>query len=143
LEALQSPAPNVLAVRYEELVKDPKAEVARICAWLAIDFVPEIIQYAESGIPRWTLGDQQDVYRFSGPSPDGLDKWLLGVHEPQMWRLATDYLEFLGRDNVRGMGYDYEALKETLERRRPSKPRLWFTSPMAELLGDKRLAKRM
>jgi hypothetical protein len=136
LDGLRAPGGNVLAVSYEELVKDPAGQVAKVCAWLGVDFVSDILDYAERDIPRWTLGDQQNIYRFSRPSSGSLDNWLLGLHEPQTWRLATDYLEFLGRDNLREMGYDYEALKETLQARRPSKARLWFTSPMARLLGD-------
>jgi hypothetical protein len=135
VSATQSLAPHALAVSYEELLKNPDQEMRRICEWVGIEFLPEMIEYAKRDLSRWSLGDQQTVYQHARPSPANLDSWLLALDDAQTWRLADEYLDFLGDELVCQMGYDFGELKKAVKSRRPNVARLWFTSSMAKLLS--------
>jgi hypothetical protein len=134
LKGMEALGRQALVVSYERLLHDPKAEVEKVCEWLAIEFVPAMIQYGQADLPRWPLGDQEKVYRHSQPSADSVDKWVIALDDPQIWRLANEYLDFLGKNILDQMGYSYEELQRIVERRRPGRFRLRKTSSLAKLL---------
>ena len=68
-----------LIVRYEDLTRDPAAELTRICEFLGVEFEPTMLTYGSGG-ERWRrgLGDWSDKIRSglvqpSGPLPDAAD----------------------------------------------------------------------
>ncbi|MGH7826965.1 MAG: sulfotransferase family protein [Candidatus Binatia bacterium] len=123
-----------LAVSYEKLLEHPENEAMKMCQWFGVDVAPNIVQYGQAALPRWSLGDQENVYQRIGPDSDGANNWLFALDNPQTWRVANDYLDFLGKELVEKMGYRYEELRGVVEARRPSRTRLWFTSSMMRLL---------
>ena len=125
---------KVIVVHYEELVKNPESEMRRISDKLEIDFVPEMIEYGRHGISHWCFGDQKEVYQHTRPVSQNAEKWMRSINNPQVWRLASDYLRLLGRETVEQMGYSYEQLWEILREHRPRRIRLWVTFPMSWLL---------
>lgn len=68
---------RVLVVRYEDLVRHPRPVAERICAFLGLDFSPEII--ATSGIvdgegKAWT-GNSSHYQKKRGISQHSIEKW--------------------------------------------------------------------
>ena len=68
-----------LIVHYEDLTRDPAAELTRICEFLGVEFEPTMLSYGSGG-QRWRrgLGDWSDKIRSglvqsSGPLPDAAD----------------------------------------------------------------------
>jgi len=122
-------------VHYEQLVRDPEGEVQRICDRLRVEFVPEMIEYGRHDLPRWHFGDQQAIYQYTRPASENVGRWVQALGDPQIWRLANEYLQFLGQETVEQMGYSHEELQQVLEAQRPRRVRLWFTFSLAYLLG--------
>ncbi len=123
-----------IVVHYENFVENPNKEIRRICEHLKIGFIPEIVEYANYNLPRWQFGDQEDVYQNIRPSLQNINKWKQTLKEPQMWRLANDYLQLLGREQVENMGYSYDKLRHILETSRPHRIDIRLTFPLAWLI---------
>ncbi|HWO40245.1 MAG TPA: sulfotransferase [Candidatus Eisenbacteria bacterium] len=123
-----------LRVSYEKLLSNPEWEVKRICQWIGIQFNPKMVEYGEARLPQWSLGDQGEVYQHSAPAPDKGDRWLEVLKDAQTWRVANDYLHFLGEDTVSQMGYSYDELQSLLISHRPNSIRLRFTTSLEKLL---------
>jgi hypothetical protein len=125
---------NRLTIHYESLVSDPQDEVRRLCGWLGVEYRPDMIEYGRNGVERWINGDPQGVYRHSRPTTDSIEKWLKSLKEPQVWRLARDYLEWLGPEQLQQMGYSYAELAAVVSAARPAAHRLWFTFSLAMVM---------
>ncbi|MBN1815504.1 MAG: sulfotransferase [Anaerolineae bacterium] len=125
---------KAIVVHYERLVHDPEDEGQRLCEALGIDFVPEMIQYGRHDLPRWRLGDPHSVYRQARPTTGSVEKWIENLHNPQVWRLASDYLQALDPEVLRRLGYDHHDLAEVLASRQPALPTRWGTFSLAWLL---------
>lgn len=110
-----------VTVRYEDLIRDPDAEVERVCAHLEIDFDPAMIDYGADGPKDWLFGDERTVHTAARPITDSLDKWTRTLDNPQRWRLSHDYLEALGPDLFTAWGYDVDELRATLRKARPGR----------------------
>jgi hypothetical protein len=125
-----------LVVHYEQVVTNPEEEIRRICRALGEDFTAEMVEYNRHNLPHWHYGDQKGVYEHARPVAQNTQKWVEAIREPQVWRLAHDYLQWLGRETVEQMGYAYSELEETLEAHRPHRARLWLTFPLAWYLEE-------
>ena len=131
-----------LVIHYEHLVTDPENEMRRVCAMLGEDFTPEMVEYNRRNLPHWQYGDQEDVYRHTRPVALYAQKWVEAIRDPQVWRLASDYLQWLGRETVEQMGYAYDELEQTLAANKPHRARLWLTFPLAWYLEEQMEKRR-
>jgi hypothetical protein len=126
-------AERCTVVHYERLLEDPAAQMRRLCAALDVAFVPEMLEYGRQGRCNWHFGDQK-VHQYTAPVGENAARWVQELARPQVWRLANDYLQALGRETVYQMGYSVEELQHILDARRPQRMRLWRTCPLAWLL---------
>lgn len=122
-------------VHYENLINEPAVELERICSALGIEFSPDIIEYGSYDAPSWRHGDKAGIGQHAIPNPGNENKWEEDLLNPQVWRLARDYLKFLGRNTVKQMGYSHDEISQTLIDRKPNTMRLWFTYPSWLLLS--------
>lgn len=122
-------------VKYEELVADPESQIRRLCDALNVGFHARLIDYGNSAIPRWKFGDQRMVYSQTRPVGSNVCKWVTACDNPQVWRLLHDYVQLLGPDLLRSMGYSREQLLTTLDQRRPTTLRLSFTYGLSWWIG--------
>ena len=112
LEGIRSFGPGAIVARYEELASAPETAVRRLCGQLGIEFHPGMIEYgAAAGAERWAFGDQGTVYRESRPVAEHAERWRGVLQQSPVWEgWAHSYLEALGADLVRELGYDYAGL---------------------------------
>ena len=134
LKGMEMLGQQCVVVHYEELVDIPESEMRRVCGRLGIDFVPEIVEYGGHDLSHLRFGDQKEVYQHTRPVSQNAKKWVQALDDPQVWRLANDYLQLLGRETVKQMGYSYEELRQVLEAHRPRHAHLSFTFSLAWLL---------
>lgn len=134
IEGMRSVGERVTVVRYEQLIENPEIEMRRICERLGIGFFPEMVEYGRNGIEHWHFGDQGNVYRHARPISDFQSSWVATLKDPQIWRLAHDYLQLLGPETVEAMGYSAEALHKALMERRPNRALLRVTWSLSWLL---------
>jgi hypothetical protein len=134
IEGIEALGERGVVVHYERLVSKPEKEVKGICSRVGVNFVPEMVEYGDHGLPHWLFGDQEGVYQHTRPISHSVDKWIKALVDPQIWRLLNDYLQLLGSETVRQMGYDYEGLQHQLEEHRPRQAHLMLTFSLAWLL---------
>ncbi|MDY6987432.1 MAG: sulfotransferase [Thermodesulfobacteriota bacterium] len=135
LEGAEILGERCIVVRYEELVRDPQGQIRRICDELGVSFAPRMLEYGGADHCRWTLGDQEHVYKFKGPCEERLASWERDVDDPQIWRFANEYLEILGQKTLEHMGYSYGELRRILEDHRPYRILSCLTFSLTWLLG--------
>ena len=114
-------------VHYEQLVNNPEIELEKICEKVNISENPAMIEYGQHESPEWKLGDQTYMYRYQRPVASHAQKWQQVLADPQVWRLASDYLDMLGCNLVDQMGYSHRQIQQILDSARPSRIRAWFT----------------
>lgn len=125
-----------IVVRYEDLLKSPEAEIGKICGKLRIEFFHEMLNYdvKEKYIGSLGYKEQRDDYKLGRPDAANIDRWVLSLREPQVWRMAGDYLDYLGEDLLGRMGYHYADLRRLLDKHRPGRLGLLRTSPLLRLI---------
>jgi hypothetical protein len=136
--AIQQLGPNAHVVKFEDLVKDPDTETQRICQWLGIPFHSRLIEYGNNGLSKFQIGDPDGVYSHTRPAGDRAEAWQEKLHDAQVWRLLSDYLEFLGPELLAKMGYCHEELRSLLDRHRPNRTRLVATLPLNYIMKLKK-----
>jgi hypothetical protein len=111
---------KALCVNYEELVTSPDKEFQRLCDWLGISFVPEMLNYSRTKwSPEERRGGDVKIYMHQRPNADSIHAWRKALGDPQFWRAAQDYLELLGPDLISRMGYDSGELVQILAESKP------------------------
>jgi hypothetical protein len=113
---LRAPAAHVHHVGYEQLVREPAAELARIFAFLGLPDQPEAVNYGanfagEASQAKAGSGDPIGVGAHGRPVDSSIDKWVdeLLADERKL-QLAREIVGKLDPDDVRAWGYDRDQL---------------------------------
>jgi hypothetical protein len=133
LEGIELLKDHVTVVHYEQLTRNPKEEIERLCRSFDISFDPSILEYGQHDLPRWELGDKR-VYDYKRPMTQVATEWTQTLSDPQAWRMAAEYLDLLGEETIEQMGYSYSESRRTLAEHQPHWAQLWFTFSMTWLL---------
>ncbi len=121
-----------VVVQYEQVITGPESELRRICESIDLEFKTEILEYNNRDLHNWVRGDRQgNLQNNSRPVPQHRDKWIQSLDNPQVWRLASEYLQALGPEVISRMGYSHEELCSVLISKHPARIRLIFTLPLS------------
>jgi len=115
IEGRERVGKQALTVNYEKLVSDPERISQSICKFLGIDFESEILNYHKQTSDTWQFGDKESIYNYDKPVSEMANKWSKAIGNPIMWRLAADYLKYLGPELINQMNYAYDDLFHILE----------------------------
>lgn len=114
-QAKAAAGPLDAVVHYENLVRFPEAEVARLCAKLRLPFDPAMIEYGAEPGQRWPFGDQDTVYAETRPVAMRAEGWRATLAATPEWKeLAHSYLAALGPPVIRRLGYNFDELADGL-----------------------------
>jgi hypothetical protein len=102
-----------IKVQYEELALKTEIIMNEICQFLGIQYSENMIEYAGRLNANWKFGDKIGIRSATRPIIKSVDKWRDGFKEPQDKQLASSYLESLGEQVIREMGYDYHEIKSS------------------------------
>lgn len=97
---------DVLIYRYEDLVEDPEAIVSKICAFLALSFRPNLLDYHRNP-QRWLTSDASPKHadlrnrQINQPIYDGRGRWKRELGEAQLKELT----EGRGKPLMEAFGY--------------------------------------
>lgn len=105
---------NAHVVKYEDLVNDPDKEVSKICEYLGFDYYDGMVEYKQTPIPEGRMNDHAGIHRHSRPTTTSINRWKAMAEDPQCQHFALSYLKSLGRDQIRRLGYDYDAIFQVL-----------------------------
>lgn len=98
---------RVVTVRYEDLVGDPERELGRIGEHLGLELDVDRATREFDQIPvPGRLGDHWGAARFDQVSAAPLDEWQTHYNSPVRRLWARRYLDWVGDDRLRLMGYD-------------------------------------
>ena len=128
----ESPVP-LLHIRYETLVKEPEAELRRVCGFLGIDFVPGMVEYRSEGeAPKKVaagLGDPITVGKETRPTTKYLAKCADEMaDDPTKLEQARQILDRLLDQDLEIWGYPRAGIVAQLDAVTPSgarKKRPW------------------
>jgi LPS sulfotransferase NodH len=96
----------VHALRYEDLVADPQARLAALGAFLGLADVPAWAQRAQAAPLEGPVGDPTGLSAYgTRVSPASAARWRDFWDSPLRRRFARRYLETLGQDTLRTLGY--------------------------------------
>ena len=108
---------QAVVVHYEALVERPRATVANLCASLGLEFDPAMLEYRSQLPSAAAMGDPTGVYRHRRPEKHSLEAWRALGDTRQTRHFALSYLDALGPETLRALGYDAQALREAIESR--------------------------
>jgi hypothetical protein len=125
---------NAIVVHFEQLVQQPETELRRLCAYLSLEFEPEMLNYVSNDLPRWEYGDQVTVYQAAAPLTTRREAWIDALDAPQIWRFVSNYKSALGAGIIEAMGYSIQAIQRALDARRPPRWKLYPTFGLGDAL---------
>ena len=102
--------PKICALKYEDLLNNTTQELDRLCAYLEID--PGTITadaYRETRVDG-AMGDHTGDAKFTVLSQSPIDQWKSTFNNPYRRRWAKKYLQWIGSENLKVMGYTYSEL---------------------------------
>ena len=97
-------------VHYEEFVKEPEKVSSELCDYLGIEFLPQMMAYRNNSHLMGRNGDPTNIHINEKPVTDYIDKWKEMLVNPEGAALAKGYLDLLGPDLLRRIGYPREEL---------------------------------
>jgi len=109
---------KVYLVKYERLLENPEDELQKLCVYLGIPFVEDMISNfsKEKVYLKAKVGDPTGVKKFKTLNLESKDRWLSFVDSYTKKRFLIKYLEFLGREVVEGLFLeDFDRLRLLLE----------------------------
>ena len=102
---------RVLALRYEDLVKDPDQTLKSIFAYLDLPFDPGVKTTFSQVQLKGRTGDYVGAGQYKKLSQDPLHKWIHIMANPLRKAWCQRYLKYIGRERLAIMGYDLDVLK--------------------------------
>ncbi|MCZ6464932.1 MAG: sulfotransferase [Proteobacteria bacterium] len=115
----EAPVP-ICHVRYEALVREPEAELRRICEFAGLDFDPGMVNYGEQegGVTKTArgLGDPVSVQREKRPTTRSLARWASDLAgQPEAVALCARILESLTDEDLETWGYARREIEAELD----------------------------
>jgi hypothetical protein len=126
-EGLELLEDRAYALHYEALVSHPQAQIVELCAWLGLDYHPQMLDYGQAPPPQGAMGDSSTVNKLNRPTADRLNQWQDLAAQPQTLHIAQQYLQTLGPDLLQKIGYSYDELSRPLGTEAPDQAGLEIT----------------
>lgn len=108
---------KVCLVRYEEFVSSPASEVKRICAYLGVEYLEDIINYNSDQV--WAFGDKKFKNK-KVPDQESIETWLNQLEDQHTLNFNYYYLKELGDELFTTMGYDFRSTFDRLKKSGPN-----------------------
>ncbi len=105
---------RVFSIRFEDIVGGDGTALPQLFSYLDLDWDPSLLSAFQDVELTGPLGDQTGVARYSGLSDVPLQKWRETICNPVRKAWCARYLEWLGADRLRVMGYDLATLRDEL-----------------------------
>ena len=105
---------RVHVVNYENFLVEPITETTRLFDYLGLkDDMPELNSFSSVRLAG-TLGDPTGTKDYTRMSKEPLEKWKESLCNPIRRFWSQRYLEWIGRERLADIGYDYETLSADL-----------------------------
>jgi len=115
IDAYQAHTDKVLAIRYENFLQSPEAELSRIAEYLGLDIDPVILKKYSQVSFKGNLGDPTGTRDYKEVDTAPLEKWKAVINNPLRKSWCRGYLHWLGAERLKVMGYDLNDLLRDLD----------------------------
>lgn len=116
VDAFSAHQDRVLGVNYEDLLQKPEETTKGICDYLDLAFEPAMIEDFQSVDLQGDMGDPTGTKSYKAISAQPLEKWKGSLRNPIRKSWCRSYLQWVGKDRLKTIGYDQEALLEELSK---------------------------
>ncbi len=99
---------RVLSISYEALVSEPNNEIMKVTSYLGLEEKVHLSENLENADIMW--GDRTGQFKYNGVSTDSINSWLKVMSSPYRKAWAKKYLNWIGRERLKLMGYDLDEL---------------------------------
>ena len=106
---------DAIVLQYEELVSNPAANMQKLCQLLELPYEDRMPHYGDQDEFRGRFGDQIGIRRHQAPVTDSIVKWMKDLLDPEVCKMARQYLDHLGAPLLSQMGYTYDELSAKLD----------------------------
>lgn len=138
------PRENCLVVKYEELITASEKQIEEICEYLQVPFSKQMLHYGNEKKTGFGYQEQRkELHLLGTPQPQNLERWTFNLKDPQFWKVVDDYLSFLGAETLDQMGYQYEELKQVVERHKPRNFSLWNVIPLQDFFARPKGSRKL
>jgi hypothetical protein len=131
-QLLRDPVKHVLHVRYEQLVREPETELARVFGFMDLADEPDAVDYGnrfDSSVPAG-MGDPITVGKQRRPVESSLNKWVSElIDDSAKLTLASQIIHRLDDDDLRLWGFEKTQLLAPLEQARRAGDQTAFKKP--------------
>ncbi len=114
VESTQQHPTRVWSVRFEDLASADADAWRGLMGFLDLDFDPASLDDFSRVTLSGRLGDKAGVARYSELSGEPLSKWKRTIHNPLRRAWCRRYLDWIGPERLRVMGYDHAQLQQDL-----------------------------
>jgi len=105
-----------LALSFESLVCEPEREMRRVCDYLSIPFVEDMVAGFADVKLNGRMGDRIGTKAYDRVSGETVEKWRRTLNNVVRRAYARRYLRSLGRETTERLGYDLDELLAELNR---------------------------
>jgi hypothetical protein len=106
---------RAVALRYEDLVREPEKQLRSVLSYLDLDWQPDVLSGFGGVALRGRMGDRVGVERYAAISDGSMRRWTRVLSNPLRRAWARRYLRWLGAERLALMGYDLAALEAELD----------------------------
>ncbi|MGH8900720.1 MAG: sulfotransferase family protein [Egibacteraceae bacterium] len=106
---------EIVTVRYEDLVTDPRAALERILCYLELPWEEAVVRDLEAARVDGPVGDDTGLRRYRTISRESIDRWHTTLSSPVRKAWCRRYLDWIGDERLSVMGYDRQALRHELD----------------------------
>lgn len=111
-------ADRSISVKYEELVQAPTKEVKRICDFVGVQYLDEmVVNYKEVNFGG-SMGDPTGIHRYDGVATGSVNAWQKRLNNRYRIHFARNYLRHLGDDVLAPWGINIEQFERTVRQMR-------------------------
>jgi len=115
IAAYETNQAQVCALRYEDLVSQPEAELQRVFSYLDLDYDPQVVTRFIDVELTGEFVDPTGTRKYHKLSEESLDKWTQIHNNPLRKQWCRRYLQLLGGHRLSVMGYNIDELLSQLE----------------------------
>ena len=115
IDSYQAHAAVALSVRYEDFLQLPEQGLSRIAEYLELDLDPCVLKNFSQVHFSGELVDPTGVRNYRAVDTAPLEKWKAVINNPLRKRWCRRYLNWLGEERLRIMGYDLNKLMHELD----------------------------
>lgn len=105
---------RILSIRYEDLILNSQSTCETLFRFIGVNIEQESVNNFYKTSLSGTLGDKSGTSSYRAISEEPLAKWRKTVCNPIRKRWMINYINWIGKDRLQAMGYDYVEIKKDL-----------------------------